>query len=237
MPTIDASRVGYIVGTGGSSFATSRTANGSTAFDSPTGDQNSPIQTFYSSGRGGGTYRQTRAYFYFDTSGISNLSTVTSATLKVTSTSLSAGTTGNAIAMNGFNAFGGNGNTALDVGDFDEVGMGGTSEEFSSQFTPWPASTQQLISLNSNAFSALASDDDTVICLMNYVNDQQNSAPTTSPWTKSCSIAFSTKIKLDYSTTPLTNISKVDGVVYNVSNINKFNGTLFNNIDAINGVT
>ena len=139
--------------------------------------------------------------------------------------------------MNGFNAFGGNGNTALDVGDFDEVGMGGTSEEFSSQFTPWVASTINSIPLTLNAFTRLVEDDDTVMGVMNYTNDQQNTAPTTSPYSKSCSIAFSTKIKLDYSTTPLTNISKVDGVVYNVSNINKFNGTLFNNIDAINGVT
>ena len=90
--------VGYIQGTGGSSFANSRTDNGSAVFDSPTGNVLSPIQSFFSSGRGGGTYRQNRTYIYFDTSGITG--TVTSATLKITSYTT---VTSDVIVLNGNN--------------------------------------------------------------------------------------------------------------------------------------
>ena len=226
MPTISAGRVGYIVGTGGSSFATSRTANGSNAVDSPSTDFSSPIQSYYSSGRGGGTYRQSRTYIYFDTSGI--IGTVTSATLKITS--YASTVTSDVIVMNGYNAFGGDGNTALNVDDFDEVGMGGTSQEFSSQFTPWVASTINSIPLTLNAFTRLVEDDDTVMGVMNYTNDQQNTAPTTSPYSVGACIAFGTTITLEYALEQFS----VNGVAYNASD--KFNGTSFRNIKKIDGV-
>jgi len=229
MPTINASRVGYIQGTGGSSFATSRTANGSSAIDSPTGNVLSPIQSFFSSGRGGGTYRQNRTYIYFDTSGITG--TVTSATLKITSYTT---VTSDVIVLNGNNAFGGDGNTALNVDDFDEVNMAGISEAFSSQFTPWVSQTVNNISLNSNAFSALSSNNDTVMGVMNYTNDYSNSAPASSV-SKSASIAFGTTIQLSYAVTAATNIDKVNKIL--VANIGQWGGTSFSNVASLNGVT
>tara|TARA_R110000744_G_scaffold152241_1_gene266223 strand:+ start:35 stop:742 length:708 start_codon:yes stop_codon:yes gene_type:complete len=233
MPTIDASRVGYIVGTGGSSFATSRTANGSNVYDSPSISYTNPIQSFYSSGRGGGTYRQSRTYIYFDTSGIHG--TVTSATLKIKSHS--ANTTSDVIVMNGFNAFGGDGNTALNVDDFNEVNAAGASEAFSADFTPWVASSINAIPLTAKAFLALVADDDTVLCVMNYTNDEQDVAPTTSPYAVGAGIAFGTTIKLEYALEQFS----VNGVAYNASD--KFNGTIFSGdvgvtqIDTINGVS
>ena len=229
MPTINASRVGYIQGTGGSSFANSRTDNGSAVFDSPTGNVLSPIQSFFSSGRGGGTYRQNRTYIYFDTSGITG--TVTSATLKITSYTT---VTSDVIVLNGNNAFGGDGNTALNVDDFDEVNMAGISEAFSSQFTPWVSQTVNNISLNSNAFSALSSDNDTVMGVMNYTNDYSNSAPASSV-SKSASIAFGTTIQLSYAVTAATNIDKVNKIL--VANIGQWGGTSFSNVASLNGVT
>tara|TARA_R110002153_G_scaffold6090_1_gene27883 strand:+ start:106 stop:801 length:696 start_codon:yes stop_codon:yes gene_type:complete len=231
MSTINASRVGYIVGTGGSSFATSRTANGSSAIDSPTGNVLSPIQSFFSSGRGGGVYRQSRTYIYFDTSGITG--TVTSATLKITShTSVSS----DVIVLNGQNAFGGDGNTALNVDDFDEVNMAGISEAFSSQFTPWVSQTVNSISLNSNAFSALSSDDDTVMGVMNYTYDYSNQAPATS-LSVSAGIAFGTTIQLEYFEAGggPSNVKKVDSV--GSQDISKWNGVSWADIVALNSVT
>ena len=233
MSTINAGRVGYIIGTGGSSFATSRTANGSAVTDSPTGNELNPIQSFYNSGRGGGTYRQTRTYIYFDTSGITG--TVTSATLKITSPTST--TTSDVIVLNGQNAFGGDGNTALNVDDFDEVNMAGINEAFSSQFTPWVASSVNSISLNSNALSALSSDNDTVMGVMNYTNDYQNSAPATSPYSVGAGIAFGTTIQLEYfeAGEGPANVKKLNSV--GSQDISKWNGVSWADIVALNSVT
>ena len=82
MPTINAGRVGFIRGTPSTSLNTARTSNGTTATDNPTTNITNAVQSFFSSGRGGGTILFFRTYVHFDTSGIT--STPTSAKLKLT---------------------------------------------------------------------------------------------------------------------------------------------------------
>ena len=228
MPTINPTRIGYIVGTGGSSFATSRTANGSIAADGAAGNYATAIQSFYNSGRGGGTHRQTRTYLHFDTSGI--FGTVSSVTLGVTGYSQ---TTSDVIVLNGYNAFGGDGGTALNVDDFNEVGMGGTSQAYSPQFTPWTTSTNS-ITLNSNAENRMSSNDDLTIGLINYTHDYSNSAQTTSG-AQSAGIAFSTTIQLTYSAAtggPNLKLNSVDS-----TNISRWDSTSWSSISKINGIS
>ena len=223
MAFLNPTRKGYVRGTGGSSFATSRTANGSNAYDNPGSSSSTAIQSFFSSGRGGGTHRQTRVYFHFDTSGISG--TVSSVALRVTGYSQTAS---DVIVLNGYNAFGGDGGTALNTDDFNEVGMGGTSQAYSSQFSAWGTSTNS-ITLNSNAESRMSSNDDLTIGLINYTHDYQNSAPTS---TQSAGIAFGTNAVLTYTEAAATDVTSVNTITK--SNITSYNTIAAANIDELN---
>tara|TARA_R110000822_G_C15284363_1_gene490455 strand:- start:782 stop:1468 length:687 start_codon:yes stop_codon:yes gene_type:complete len=228
MAFLNPTRKGYVVGTGGSSFATSRTANGSLAVDGANGNTGTAIQSFYNSGRGGGTHRQTRTYFHFDTSGISG--TVSSVTLRVTGYSQ---TSSDVIVLNGYNAFGGDGGTTLNVDDFNEVAMGGTSQAYSSQFSAWGTSTNS-ITLNSNAESRMSSNDDLTIGLINYTHDYSNSAQTTSG-AQSAGIAFGTNAVLIYTESSTSAIASVNSIT--PSNIDQWGATAWSSVASLNGVT
>ena len=75
--------VGYhILGDTGASAQEARTVVSGTP-NGVGGNQNNAMQYFQSSGRGGGTFRYTRVFLNFDTSGISNLDPTTPIKLKV----------------------------------------------------------------------------------------------------------------------------------------------------------
>ena len=145
MPTINASRVGFIRGTPSSNLTTARTSNGTTATDSPTTNTTNAVMSFFSAGRGGGTILFHRTYVYFDTSGI----TVepTSAKLKLTTVTSNSS---DVIVMNGLNAFGGDGGTALANADFNNVDF---STPYASQTTDHPASETVTFTLNGSTVS------------------------------------------------------------------------------------
>jgi hypothetical protein len=115
--------------------------------------------------------------------------------------------------------------------------MAGINEAFSSQFTPWVASSVNSISLNSNALSALASNNDTVMGVMNYTNDYQNSAPATSPYGVGAGIAFGTTIQLEYfeAGEGPANVKKLNSV--GSQDISRWNGVSWADIVALNSVT
>ena len=73
MPTQNASRVGYIVGTGAASQAAARDiTSGGTVVDSAASSFGYAVQWYRNTGGRGGTYRYTRAFAHFDTSGITD---------------------------------------------------------------------------------------------------------------------------------------------------------------------
>ena len=224
MPTINAGRVGYIRGTGGTNYSNAKTNNGSVAYDSQTGNVSNAIMAFFSSGRGGGTYLFHRTYIYFDTSGITG--TVTSATLKITGNSQ---TSANVVVADGGNAFGGDGNTALATTDFNAVDIAAPPTLYSSA-TSWSTSLNS-ITLNSTALSALSSNNDTVLCVLNGDHDYQTNAPTS---TVSSGIAFGTAIQIEYTVAASSNITSLNGIAR--SNITSFNNIILANIDQINGI-
>ena len=125
MPTINAGRVGQIRGTASSILNTARTGNGTTVTDSPTSNITNAVMSFFSAGRG--TILFNRTYVYFDTSTIT--STLSSAKLQFTTVTNNSS---DVIVMNGFDAFCGDGDDALAANDFNEVGIGGTTQTFSS---------------------------------------------------------------------------------------------------------
>ena len=224
MPTINAGRVGYIRGTGGTNYTNAKTDNGSTAYDSPTTNVTNAIMAFFSSGRGGGTYLFQRTYIYFDTSGITTLPS--SATLKITG--YQQNSSGVIVAAGG-NAFGGDGQTALATTDFNEVDIGGSPVAYSSQ-TSWNTSLNS-ISLNSTALSNIRSQSDTVFCVLNNTNDYGS---TTTTSTVQAGIAYGTTIQLEYVVDSTSDIDSLNGVAR--ASISSFNAVALASIEQINGV-
>jgi len=224
MPTINAGRVGYIRGNPGSNYTNAKTDNGSTAYDSPTTNVTNAIMAFFSSGRGGGTYLFHRTYIYFDTSGITG--TVTSATLKITGHSQNSA---NVVVADGGNAFGGDGNTALATTDFNAVDIAAPPTLYSSA-TSWSTSLNS-ITLNSTALSALSSNNNTVLCVLNGDHDYQTNAQTS---TVQSGIAFGTAIQLEYAVAASSDITSLNGIAR--ASITSFNTIALASIDSINGI-
>jgi len=224
MPTINAGRVGFIRGTPGTNYNTAKTANGSTATDSPTGNISNAIMAFFSSGRGGGTFLFQRTYIYFDTSGITG--TVTSATLKITGNSQNSSA---CIVADGNGAFGGDGNTALATTDFNEVDIGGSPVAYSGQ-TSWSTGLNS-ISLNSTALSILKTQSDTNFCVLNSNNDFGS---TTTTSTVQAGIAFGTTIQLEYAIAAASDITSINTIAR--ANVSKFNTIELAAIDSINTI-
>ena len=228
MPTINAGRVGFIRGTPSANLTTARTSNGSVATDSPTTNTTNAVMSFFSSGRGGGTILFHRTYVYFDTSGIT--ATPTSAKLKLTTVSFNQS---DVIVMNGLNAFGGDGNSALATNDFNEVNIGGLTQIFSSGVSLGIGAVE--ISLNSSALSQITSDDDTVMCLMNNTFDFSGATPSS---TTQLGIAFGTTMQLEYveaATAGPTNLTSLNGIAK--ASITSVNTITLANIDEINTIS
>ena len=224
MPTINASRVGFIRGTPSSNLTTARTSNGTTATDSPTTNTTNAVMSFFSAGRGGGTILFHRTYVYFDTSGIT--STLTSAKLKLTTVSFNSS---DIIVMNGVDPFGGDGNSALATSDFNAVNIGGLTSTFSSAVSLGIGAVE--ISLNSSALDRITNDDDTVMCLMNNTFDQAGTTPSS---TTSLGIAFGTTMQLEYVEAATSNITSLNTIAR--SNITSFNTIALASIDEINTI-
>ncbi len=223
MPTLNVNRTGYIRGTGSTNFTTARTSNGTIAVDGAAGNVSNAIMAFFSSGRGGGTYLFQRTYLYFDITGIHG--TVTSATLKITGVNQNSS---NVVVLDGNNAFGGDGNTALSTSMFNEVDIGGSPVLFSGQ-TSWSTSLNS-ITLNSTALTALSSGDDIVFGILNGTHDGGASAQTS---TVQAGIAFGTTIQLEYAIAS-AGITSVNTIAR--ANISRFNDIGLASIDQINGI-
>lgn len=223
MPTINAGRVGTIRGTPSSNLTTARTSNGTTVNDSPTTTVSNAVMSFFSAGRG--TILFNRTYVYFDTSTIT--STPASAKIRI---STGTNNSSDVIVMNGFDAFGGDGDDALATNDFNEVNMGGLTQIFSSAVT-LSANASQFIDLNSTALSRITADDDTVMCLMNNSFDRSGTTPSS---VTQLGIAFGTTMVLDYTVAATSDITSVNTITR--SNITSFNTIALASIDEINGI-
>ena len=226
MPTLNALRVGYIRGTPGTNYSSAKTNNGSTAFDSPTGNVSNAIMAFFSSGRGGGTYLFHRTYVAFDTSGIT--STVQSANFKFSGYST---TSAIGILLSGGNGvFGGDGGTALATTDFNAVDILNSPTQFSTQFSF--STGQNSISFTSSGLTQLVNQSYYPICIVNATHDLANNAPSS---TVQSGIAFGTTIQLEYELASTSNILNLNGEP--LSNITSFSSIILSNIGQINGIS
>ena len=145
-------------------------------YDSNNGSDDTAVQHFYHSGRG--TYGIRRAFFEFNTSGIS--ATPSAATLKIHGYSNNSGDViavkseqGGTLAAGDFNSLDSAILTAL--GNTDGAGTGtldvNASYTYSIEIDTWNLNVYNDIALTVGARSDMASLDTFKVCLMNYDYD------------------------------------------------------------------
>jgi hypothetical protein len=131
------------------------------------------IQEVYSSGRGGGTYRFGRSFFFFDTSSISG--TITAIQLKIYGYLFD----GNLVRIAASTAFGNNGGSAYANSDFNNwttLGFGGAPIPYSSQ-QAWMVGATNTIPLNAAAVSNANSNSYLNLVAVGQLYDYANQAP------------------------------------------------------------
>ena len=226
MPTINSAQKGYGVSSG-TVYSTGRSANATFAFNNQTG--NASFATGYRAvaARGGGVQHYFyRAFFRFDTSGISSAP--------------SAAT----ITINGHSGFGNTGNLRLVKGTFANNSTCAASDfgsyitentAYSNEITSWSTNDND-ITLNSDALSDMASSDHFILFLVHETHDFDNTAGS-SGYNGVYGISFGSTVSIDYTeaasgpadVTSLSSIAKAD--------ITSVNTIAIADISSINSVS
>jgi hypothetical protein len=169
MPTIYANTSDNDANSGiQSSFSAARDFNG-TAFLGNASDTSEAFGAgvFKFSGRGSDTFRVNRSYFYFDVSSITG--ELSSCNLRL----FLFGSTGtNSIRVIKSTAFGGDGSAALANTDFDNVDF---SADYSGDHTV-TNSSYNTIALNSDALTAIKTNDFFIVAVVNSTYDFADSS-------------------------------------------------------------
>ena len=226
MPTINSAQKGYGVSTG-TVYSTGRSANATFAFNNQTG--NASFATGYRAvtARGGGVQHYFyRAFFRFDTSGIS--SAPSDAT----------------ITINGHSGFGNTGNLRLVKGTFANNSTCATSDfgsyitentAYSNEITSWSTNDND-ITLNSSALSDMASLDHFILFLIHETHDFDNTAGS-SGYNGVYGISFGSTVSIDYTEAASgpTNLTSLNGIAK--ANITSANTITLANITSINTIS
>jgi hypothetical protein len=228
MPVLNPSVSGVIIGTSNPTFAGARDATTGT-FNGSSSRYVDAIKYSKVAGARGNTYNINRYFIEFDTSGISV--TPTDAEL-----SLYGFTNGGAdffVVKADFS------DGSITNGDFQSIvgwstGVDNSSNvtKYSSEVETWSTSGFNDITLNSDALSDMASEDNFKLCLIQAENDLANSdtvaVVNTGLW------RTSNTIHLDYTEGTAGYGHKVSGVA--AANIGKVSGVATANIGKINTV-
>tara|TARA_Y100001972_G_scaffold102515_1_gene128147 strand:- start:3150 stop:3812 length:663 start_codon:yes stop_codon:yes gene_type:complete len=190
MPTLNLNKGGSIVGLEQTTQAAARDSTTATSAVTSiiTGESNSAIQYFKSSGRGGNTFRYTRSFLQFDASAITG--TVTAATLNIESHFSNDSADVIVIASD---AFGGASSDLVDD-DFNNVDF---STTYSSEITSWNTNgSNNAITLNAAARSAISSDNSFICAIVDHDSDFQDTDNLSGDGSQTVGIDFSGTITL-----------------------------------------
>ena len=225
MGTLASNRKGFITGTSQTNYASALNVATGTATDSATGNQ-SAIQYFRSSGRGGGTFRFIRTFIHFNTT---NLAEASSISLQLTSAGGSTNSNFNVTAIK-HSAGSSNGSSIVD-NDFNNIDR---STAYSAA-TSFASSGTITFNLNATAAEQINNNNDFNIALLLTIDATESEEdPLEEDGDITNSIAFSSAINLVYTepaapsgythkvnTVAAANIGKVDTVA--TANIGKIN--------------
>lgn len=219
MATLNASKWGHIDGPQDTSFSNARGATAGTAVEVNPTNTHSDAVRYSRYGRGTLYYQFNRAFFYFDTSGIS--STPSSATINIKG----GGAFSNAAPLNvvASTAFSGDGSTNLVTGDFDQLNQ--TKARSTSTVSTWSNNSVNSISLNSTSLGLIGAQNQFIVALIENDHDSANQAEQT---------AELTYVGIDYSTTPYLDYTVGSSGPANLTSLNSITKS---NITSANTIT
>jgi len=224
MGTLASNRKGFITGTSQANYASALNVATGTATDSATGNQNC-IQYFKSSGRGGGTFRFIRTFIHFNTT---NLTEASSISLQLTSAGGSNSSNFNVTAIK--HSAGSSNGSQISDSDFNNIDRNTAY----SAATSFASSGTITFTLNAAAAEQINNNNDFNVALLLTVDATQSEEdPLESDGDITNAIAFSSAINLVYTepaasgynhkvnTIAATSIGKVNTVA--TANIGKIN--------------
>ena len=223
MPTLFLNKGGSIVGTVDTTQAAARDEANGTSISQDVA-VNGAIQYFKSAGRGGGTFRYIRSFLQFDSTQVT--STVASATLNIES----HGNSGNGdVIVVASSAFGGT-NSDLVNSDFSALDF---STTYSSEVTTWNINgSNNAITLNAAALSALQNNNSFICAVINHDSDFQDTDPLSGDGSETNGIDFAGTISISLTLAPTSEIASLNTVAR--TSISSFNTVPLASIDKIN---
>lgn len=228
MATLNASKSGRLAYLGGGSHSTARNASTATNTSvNPTFTTGNGIQYTRAAGRRGNSFSIYRAFYYFDTSGITG--TVSVASLNIAGYQ---NTTADVIVVPS-TAFGGDGSADIVAGDFNNLSFNGN---YSAEFTGWGTSNNSL-SLKPQARTDIQNNNYFICAVIQYDNDYLDTDPG-STTTLAAGVKFGTAAFLDYTEEAAAsgpaNLTSLNGITK--SNITNVNTITLANITSINTI-
>ena len=230
MATITASKWGRILISNQTTHANARDAStGTSAINNSVNLSTTLLQYRKAPGRRvATTYNITRAFYYFDTSGIT--STVNNASVKIAGSS-----TGNVgspqVILVPSTAFSGDGSTSLVVGEFGDVTF---STIYSNAVTSWSTSAINTLNLKSSARTDMQNDDYFICAVIEYEHDFSDSEPSINK-TSAAGVNYNTTATLEHDAkSGPANVGQFNVIV--ASNIGQINPIIYSNIAKINTI-
>lgn len=230
MPTINVSTAAYSRLVNQSSHNSVR--NGTTGQSTNiTGQAANAFSYVAASGGRGLSYSIYRTFLYFDTTAITG--TVSAASVNVLGY-LNGG--GRRILVPS-TAFGGDGQSAITGGDYSALSF---NTNYNNNVNGWNTSANNVFTLKATALSDMQTNDYFICAVIEYDHDYSNSAPASAISNIfGLDATTSSDIYLDYTLTGggggPAGVAEVDGIA--TANINNWNGTVWGDIDSINGIT
>ena len=224
MATQAASHIGFIVGASQANQAAARDATEGTPSNEASGD-NFSIQYYQSSGRGGGTFRYTRTFFRFDTSGITGGSSFSLQVGKA-----AAGDTTKVFVVKS-DAFNGE-DTTLAANDFNNLDFGVLYSATATGTTWAYGSGTNDVALNSTFTTFANANSVTRVALVGILD--YNDVGLEEDGDDTQAIDFDGTIQLSYTAAATGYTHNVLGVA--AANISKVDTVATANIDKINTV-
>jgi len=237
MATVNASKYGQVFNSDELGWMSARGASsGTTVFNQSTSTNINNVTVFYSAGSKGSLWEVTRSFYAFNVTAYQTGYTLSSLKLYYLPTTSTTGSSGAGMKMALVKSTAqGNADTNLALADFnnfdDTVDYAAND---GSQDNTWrDLSTLSSVDLNATAISAITSTGYLKICIMEYLNDYPDTAPSSGTTYKAFA-NYSTVPYLSFTATATGYGNDVIGV--SSANINSVNAVATADISEIIGV-
>jgi len=241
MATVNASKYGFVSAESELGWMGVRDASsGNTVTNQSSSTNINNVKVFYSSGSKGSVWEITRSFFAFDTSAYASGYTITDLKLYYLPTTSTTGSSGAGLKMALVKSTAqGNANTDLAVADFNNFDdtVDYAANDGSTDNTWRDLATLSSVDLNATAIAVIANgtaNSYLKICIMDYLNDYPDTAPTVNSTSHKAYCNFSTVPYLSFTATPTGYSNDVIGV--SSANIDSVNAIAAADISEIIGV-